>query len=63
MIDENTVTGHEWARRVGCLWLNKEKISIIACFHCDFSIAVYFDHMISCGQWHRRKRSGTEQAN
>lgn len=63
MIDENTVTADEWARRVGCPWLNKEETSLIACFHCVFSIAVNFDPMVSYGQWHRRKRSGTEQAN
>lgn len=49
-------------KRVGCLWLNKEEISLNACFHSVFSTAVNFDHMVSYDQWHRRKRSGTEQA-
>lgn len=33
MINENTVTGDEWARRVfGCLWLDKQEVSLNACF-------------------------------
>lgn len=39
MINENTVTGDEWARRVfGWFWLDKQEISLNACFH---SVLVY----------------------
>lgn len=61
MINENIVIGDEWARRVlGCLWLDKQEISLNACFHSVLAKRLVWSY--SCiWSGHRRKHPGTEQ--